>query len=336
MTDDPRVPFPALPPSGPERCGLVGEHPDMLKVYRLISVAAPTLASVLILGAPGSGRTAVAKCIHRNSILSDGPWLVVHLGALSPKEAEDELFGEEHDSGRGSISTRSGRLEQARGGTLFLEDVSSLSLATQARLVTALHAPHLERRRHGDARATEFRIIASSPRDLRPGLIAGTFREDLYFQLAVVTIPIPALADRGDDLLPLIAHFVTLLSRRHPARGTALTGISTSALRSLEAHAWGTNVSELRDLVERVVQRAKGDTLRLEDLPVEFRHEAQASEVADKTHASLAEMEAEHIARVLRDSQGMIHRAADILGVHRNTLTRKIRQYGIAGDDADD
>jgi len=335
MTDDPRIPFPAAAPPDPERCGLVGEHPDVLKVFRLISVAAPTLASVLILGPPGSGRTAIARCIHRNSVLADGPWLVVHLGALSPKEAEDELFGEEHDVGGGNISSRAGRLEQARGGTLFLEDVSSLSLAAQARLVAALHTPPIERRRHGDARSTEFRIIASAPRDLRFGLNAGTFREDLYFLLSVVTIPLPALSDRGDDLLLLLAHFVSDRARRNPAGGPILTGISTSALRSLEAHEWDANVSELRDLVDRVAPRVTGDTLRLEDLPEEFRHESTMAAVGAKTHPSLAEIEAQHIALVLRDSQGMIHRAAEILGVHRNTLTRKIRQYGIADADED-
>lgn len=329
MTENPRIPFPTLPPSGPERCGLVGEHPDMLKVFRLISVAAPTLASVLILGELGTGRTAVAKCIHRNSVLADGPWFVVHLGSLSAKEAEDELFGEEHDTGRGTISARSGRLEQSRGGTLFLEDISSLSMALQARLFTALQSPRIERRRHGDARSTEFRIIASAPRDLRPALAEGTFREDLYFRLAVVTIPLPSLSERGGDLLMLLAHFVGNLPRRLVPGAIPLTGISTAALRSLEAHVWTSNVSELRELVSQVAKVAKGDTLQLEDLPPAFRHDAQQEPAAVKAHASLAEMEAQHIAFVLGETNGMIHRAAEILGVHRNTLTRKIREYGL-------
>lgn len=328
MTDDTRIPFPMLPPSGPERCRLVGEHAEMLKVFRLISVAAPTLASVLIIGAPGTGRTAVAKCIHRQSDLGNGPWHVVHLGALTPKAAEEELFGEEHESGRGTISSRSGRLEQSRGGTLFLEDISELPMALQARLFTALHAPRLERRRHGDARSTEFRIIASSARDLRLALAEGAFREDLYFRLAVVTIPLPTLSERGSDLLLLLSHFVGILSRDEPS-SPVLTGIAADALRSLEAHEWSTNVAELRDLAAHVVKAASSETLHLEDLPPEFRHADPPAPVAGKSHASLAEVEAQHIAFVLGETDGMIHRAAEILGVHRNTLTRKIREYGI-------
>lgn len=328
MIEHARIPFPDALPMGPERCGLVGEHPDMLKVYRLISVAAPTLASVLILGAPGTGRTTVARCIHENSILSEGPWLAVRLSELTPEAAEIELFGEEQEGGDGGFRPGMGRLEQARGGTLFLEDASSLSLATQARLVTALHAPAIERRQHGGARSTEFRIIASAPRDLRLGLAAGTFREDLYFLLAVVTIPLPALADRGDDLLALLAHFVRLNAETQPTTGPELTGITPSALRSLEAHQWSSNVSELRDLVYGMCERATGDTVQLEDLPPEFRHEV-VPVVRNRALATLAEIEAEHIALVLRQSRGMIHRAAEILGVHRNTLTRKIREYGI-------
>lgn len=329
MTDDPRIPFPMLPPSGPERCRLVGEHPEMLKVFRLISVAAPTLASVLIIGAPGTGRTAVAKCIHRQSELSNGPWNVVHLGALTPKAAEDELFGEEHESGRGAIASRTGQLEQSRGGTLFLEDISSLPMALQARLFAALHAPRLERRRHADARSTEFRIIASAPSDLRIALAAGEFREDLYFRLAVVTIPLPTLSERGGDLLLLLAHFVGIGSRRAASGTPVLSGIATSALRSLEAHPWGTNVSELQALVALVVKGASSDTLQFADLPPEFRHEPTSASGAAKTHASLADVEAQHIAFVLGETNGMIHRAAEILGVHRNTLTRKIREYNI-------
>lgn len=329
MNAEDRIPFPAVPPSDPARCGLVGEHPDMQTVYRLISVAAPTLASVLIVGAPGSGRTVVARCIHRHSPLADGPFLVLRLGALSQQEAEDALFGEEHDTGRGSIARRSGRLEQSRGGTLYLEDIGALSLSTQARLVTALHAPQLERRRHGDARATEFRIIASSQRDPRQSLSEGTFRDDLYFRLAVVTVPIPPLGARGDDILLLLSHFANADAPREAGARPTLTGISAGALHSLEAHKWRTNVSELRALLANAAQSAPGETLRLEDLPTEFQHEEASSAEPDIAKASLAAVEAEHIARVLRETQGMIHQAAAILGVHRNTLTRKIRQYGL-------
>lgn len=328
-----RIAFPSVPESEPERCGLVGQHPAMLEVFRLMSLASPTLAPVLIVGELGTERETIAHCIHRHSVLSDGPWLSLHCGEFNEQQLEERLFGEESIAPGGTVARRPGCFEQSRGGTLFLDDVTALSLSLQLRLLRALQSPRIERRRHGDARAAEIRIVTGATRDPRESLLTNSFREDLFLRLSVVTLRVPRLADRGDDLLLLTAQIAGTASRRSDVAPRGVTGISREAFKLMAAYAWPGNVRELRLLIEQAVLAARGDTLGIHDLPTEFRAAAVArGRGPARPLPSLSEMEARHISLVLVETQGVIHRAADILGIHRNTLTRKMRQYRIRAD----
>lgn len=325
-----RLTFPDVPDFGPERCGLLGEHPAMLEVFRLMALAAPTLAPVLIFGEPGTEREAIARCLHKNSVLANGPWMAFDCSKYSARELEEGLFGEESVSETGTVARRPGCLEQSRGGTLFLDDITQLTLPLQQRLLRALQTPRIERRRHGDARASEIRIVAGASRSLREALTANTFREELYLRLAVVTLHVPRLADRGTDLLLLTAQTVATLAQRNGNSEMNVSGIAADAYTLLKSHTWPDNVRELRSVIEHAALAARTDTIRLQDLPTDFRSAAHEPTRHDATALpSLSEMESRHIALVLQETHGVIHRAADILGVHRNTLTRKIRQYGI-------
>jgi DNA-binding NtrC family response regulator len=327
-TETGRLAFPQVLPTAPERCGLVGNHPAMLEVFRLMSLAAPTLAPVLIYGEAGTEREAIAQCLHRNSVLAHGPWMPLKCSAFTERQLEVELFGEESVSASGAVARRPGCLERSRGGTLFLDDVTVLTVPLQQRLLRALQAPRIERRRHGSALASEIRIITGATHDLREALFTHTFREDLYLRLSVVTLRVPRLADRGSDLLLLIAHFAQEFARR--ADGRRVTGVTKEAYKLLQAHPWNDNVRELRALVEHATRVTTSDTIGAEDLPMEFRLNTERQLPGPPSPlASLSEIESRHIARVLHETHGVIHRAAEILGVHRNTLTRKIRQYGI-------
>lgn len=330
LTDPARIDLPDIPEHGPERCGLVGEHPTMLEVFRLMTLASPTLAPVLLFGESGTGRETIARCLHRHSVLAEGPWLAFHCADHDAQSQDEGLFGEESLSDRGVVSRRPGAFDQARGGTLFLDDVAALAPAVQLKLLRAMQTPRIERRRHGDARASEIRVIASASRDLREALATSAFREDLYLRLAVVTLHVPRLADRGQDLLLLTAYFISTMARRGDSIARTVTGISTDAYAMLRAHRWRGNVRELKSVIEQAAQAARTDTIRLHDLPAEFRMATKEHDRLDTAPLpSLSELEARHIALVLRETDGVIHRAAEILGVHRNTLTRKIRQYGI-------
>lgn len=332
-TEGGSVALPQVPAGRLERCTLIGEHATMREVYRLMARAAPTLVPVLLLGESGTGREAIARCIHDASPVAAGPWVAVQCASDKPEQLERELFGLEGESEQGSMTRELGGFEQASGGTIFLGDIADLTPALQARLLRAVQQGEIERIGSGEIIPVHTRIIASSTRDLRRAAADGRFREDLYFRLAIVTIHVPRLADRGDDLLLLVAGFVQHFLRRAKSSRT-VTHLGADALHALTSHRWAGNVRELRSAIEHAVLATSGDTIELSDLPDDFN--AAAGAVQDAGPAgrtgrtpSLAEMEARHIAFVLAETQGVIHVAAEVLGIHRNTLTRKIREYGL-------
>src|SRR5437016_4118753 len=220
-----------------------------------------------------------------------------------------------------------GRFEQAVGGTLFLDEIADMSVALQAKILRAVQEREIERVGGTDTIPVDVRLIAATNRDLKEAIKQGRFREDLYYRLAVVQIRLPRLGERGDDLLLLTAYFVRQFAERY---GKQIHAISDRALELLRNHAWVGNVRELRNVIERAVIVATDDTLRAEHLPEELRGGSEpAPEPESGGLATLADVEARHISRVLSHTSGQIGAAAEILGIHRNTLARKIKEYGL-------
>src|ERR1051325_1173343 len=306
---------------------LVGQSPAMLDVYKLLARVAASTATVLIQGESGTGKEVVARAVHLHGPKSTGAFVAVNCAAIPENLLESELFGHEKGAFTGAVTRKVGRFEHAAGGTLFLDEIADMSLALQAKILRAVQEREIERVGGSDTIPIDVRLIAATNRDLKEAIKQGRFREDLYYRLAVVTIRLPKLAERGDDLLLLTAFFISQFAERY---GKRITAISDRALDLLRAHAWVGNVRELRNVIERGVIVANDETLRAEHLPDEIRGEETA--LTDRPQGgllALAEVEARYIARVLAHTNGQIGAAAEILGIHRNTLTRKMKEYGL-------
>jgi DNA-binding NtrC family response regulator len=321
------VPLQDVDPDVVGQYALVGQSPAMLEVYKLMARVAPSTATVVVQGESGTGKEVVARAIHVNGPKASGPFVAVNCAAIPENLLESELFGHEKGSFTGAMARKIGRFEQAAGGTLFLDEIVDMSLALQAKILRAVQEREIERVGGGETIPVEVRLIAATNRDLKEAIAQGRFREDLYYRLAVVTIRLPKLAERGDDLVLLTAFFVRHFAERY---GKRIGAISDRALDLLRNHAWVGNVRELRNVIERAVIVASGDTLQVEHLPDELRGEEAA--LPDRPRGALltlAELEARHIARILAHTNGQIGAAAEILGIHRNTLTRKMKEYGL-------
>ncbi|HEX5137830.1 MAG TPA: sigma-54 dependent transcriptional regulator [Planctomycetota bacterium] len=304
---------------------LVGHSPAMLEVYKQIALVAQTPVTVLIQGESGTGKELVARAIHSNGSAPGGPFVAVNCAAIPENLLESELFGHEKGAFTGAVARKIGRFQQAQDGTILLDEVADMSLALQAKILRAIQEREIERVGGAEPIKVAARVIAATNRDLRAATDAGRFRADLFYRLAVVTITLPPLSERGDDLDLLTAHFVRLFGVRH---GKRITALSERAMAQLRKHSWSGNVRELGNVIERAVIGARDGTLRAEDLPEQLRREGGQGD-SDRTLVTLAEAEKKHISRVLEYTRGRIGDAAKILGIHRNTLTRKIRECGL-------
>jgi len=326
-TGETGIALPAADPAAAGQYALVGQSAAMLEVYKLLARVSPSTATVLIQGESGTGKEVVARAIHQNGPRAAGAFVAVNCAAIPENLLESELFGHEKGAFTGAVTRKPGRFELAIGGTLFLDEVADMSLALQAKILRAVQEREIERVGGGESIPVDVRLIAATNRNLRDAIAAQRFREDLYYRLAVVTIELPRLRDRGDDLLLLTSHFVHQFNARHNKQ---IRSVSDRALDVLRHHDWVGNVRELRNVVERAVIVATDDTLRVEHLADELRGEESALPgAAPGGLMTLAEAEARHIARVLAHTGGQISAAAELLGIHRNTLTRKIREYGL-------
>jgi two-component system response regulator AtoC len=320
------VPLPEVQHQAVGPYALVGQSPAMLEVYKLTARVAASSATVLIQGESGTGKEVVARAIHLNGTKAAGPFVAVNCAAIPENLLESELFGHEKGAFTGAIMRKMGRFEQAAGGTLFLDEIADMSLALQSKILRAVQEREIERVGGTETLPVDVRLLAATNRDLQAAIAQGRFREDLYYRLAVVTIRLPKLTDRGDDLVLLTAYFVRQFAERY---GKRIRALSDRALELLRSHPWVGNVRELRNVVERAVIVATDDTLRAEHLPEELRREEAALERPQAALPTLAELEARHITRVLAHTNGQVGAAAEILGIHRNTLTRKMKEYGL-------
>src|SRR5262245_13452063 len=302
---------------------VVATHPSMVALLRLVEQVAPSRASVLILGETGTGKELIAEMIHRASPRAKAPLVRLNCAALSESLLESELFGHEKGSFTGAVGRREGRFEQANGGTIFLDEVSEIPLATQVKLLRALQERTFERVGGNETLKVDVRIIAASNRDLKQRIAEGLFREDLYYRLNVVTIEIPPLRERKTDIAELATFF---LRRYAEENGKRLEGLSDDALRALEAYTWPGNVRELENAIERAVVLCKGARIETKHLPASM--DAEPGQAAPQIPGStIYDLERYAILRTLEACKGSTSKAATILGISPRKIQYKLHEY---------
>ena len=323
-------------PPGGALDNFTGASPAMDRVYRLIRKVAPTDANVLIEGPSGSGKELAARAIHSLSRRRGGPFVAVECAAISASLLETELFG----SVKGAYTDardRAGCFEAADGGTIFLDEIGEIDLATQVKLLRVLETRTFQRVGESATRKSDFRLVAATNRDLLRLMVDGKFREDLYYRLNVVDIRMPALKDHREDIPPLVSRFLREFAA---ANGAAVTSIEPAAMAALEGYDWPGNVRQLRNAVEKMVVLAAGSTLTVGDLPAEItervapppvpaRPQPPAEAQPTPAPATLAAGEREQILAALERCRGNKSRAAEELGISRRTIHRKLKEWNL-------
>jgi len=327
-------------PGLPSR-NLIGRSQAMLNVSKEIALSAESAANVLISGESGTGKEIVARLIHAHSKRA-GPFVAVNCAAIVDSLLESELFGHEKGAFTGASDRRAGKFEQAQHGTLFLDEVGELALPLQAKLLRALQERGFERVGGSELIRSDARIVAATNRDLRQRVTGGQFREDLFYRLQVISIHIPPLRERKEDI-PLLAH--ALMQKIGQVIGKPNLRISDDAIRLLLARDWPGNVRELENSLTQAMLHARTDliTLELFDTPAAPPSKEQDTappppgEIAHgEPVRTLEEVEAEYIQRVLDHTQGHKSRSCTILGISRPALDRKIRKFGLRVPDKQD
>jgi two-component system response regulator HydG len=313
--------------------GLVGNSPAMRKVDQLIDTVAPADTTVLILGESGTGKEVVAREIHTRSPRRYNPMVMAHLGALAEGVLESELFGHEKGAFTGARYHHKGKFEQADGGTIFLDEIGDISPRVQIELLRVLEEKSVTRVGGKQTIPTDFRVLAATNKDLDAMVREGTFREDLFWRLNVVTIDLPPLRERRGDIQPLAEHFLERLSRSMNRRGLVF---SKAALDLLVSYDWPGNVRELQNAVERAVVFGRPPEVLPKDLPGFVRGAAGGPGLPIAVEArALADVEREHIKAVLEETGWQITKAAGILDVDRGTLYNKIKRFGLQRPESD-
>ncbi len=316
-----RICFSASSP--PERLpyGLIGESETMQNVFKAISKAASSNATVLITGESGTGKELVARAIHYSSPRSASAFVPVNCGCIPEGLLESELFGYVKGSFTGAYESRAGFFQTADGGTIFLDEISETSLQMQVKLLRVLQEKEVQMVGSNRSRKVDVRVLASTNTHLPDLIKKGSFREDLYFRLNVITIELPPLRQRGDDIHLLIHHFAEKYSKE---LGKSIPSFSVEALQVLQnCHHWPGNVRELENIIHRLVVMTERDHIDVPDLPSMMRFSANRNANPCR---SLAEVEAEHIRIVLSTLKGNKSKAAEILGIDRKTLREKLKK----------
>lgn len=303
---------------------LLGGTAPMEKVFSLIETVAPTDAAILIYGETGTGKELVARAIHQRSRRSNMPFIPVHCSALTSSLLESDLFGHVKGAFTGAIKDRPGRFEIADGGTVFLDEIATLSQEIQIKLLRVLQEKTIER--VGDTRSThvDVHIISATNHSLTDLIRQGIFRKDLYYRIKVIQINLPPLRKRKSDVPILTRHFVKRFNRHH---GCNILTVSKESMRLLKSYSWPGNVRELENAIEHAVIIGKSNTLEPESIPEEIRDSSSMLSVGGEQDAPL---EQEKIRRILSETGGNVTHAAKKLGIHRSTLWRKMRELKIS------
>ncbi len=313
---------------------IIGDSVVIRELRRQIELTAPTQGRVLMFGENGTGKELVARTIHSLSLRRDEPFVEMNCAAIPEELIESEMFGHVKGAFTGAIENKPGRFLLADGGTLFLDEIGDMSLKTQAKVLRVLQEQAFEPV-GGTTLRVDVRVLAATNKDLTREIAAGRFREDLYFRLNVLPIRVPPLRERSQDIRLLAAHFVDLFSRQYGR----IKSLAPDTIPALEGHRWPGNVRELKNMMERLVILAPGDRIGMADLSPALGSDAVAPAAApvrngpERSYASLKEgredFERRFIMRKLDEAGGNVVRAAELLGLERSNLYRKMRAYRI-------
>jgi DNA-binding NtrC family response regulator len=348
---------------------ILGISRPMEELFARLRVVAPARTTILVVGESGTGKELVANALHHNSPRRGRAFVALNCGAIPREIIESELFGHERGAFTGALVKRVGRIEQAHGGTLFLDEVSEMPPDLQVKFLRVLEEKRVTPVGGNESRDADFRLVAATNRDLRAEIDAGRFRQDLYYRLSVVTVEIPPLRERRDDIPLLVERFRDVFAKEHDR---AVTGVTPGALTALVGYAWPGNVRELKNVVESAVLFAAGPRIDLGDLPAAVRGRATAPvptkpfsgewpavrteasappeaapappapeesvSIATLVGKTMAEIEREAILTALQVTGGNRRRAAESLGIGLRTLQRKLKEYqgGSVGEDDDE
>jgi len=307
---------------------IVGESPRLKSVLQQVALVAPTDATVLILGETGTGKELVARAIHKLSHRSARPFIRVNCAAIPPSLIVSELFGHEKGAFTGALQRRLGRFEAANGGTIFLDEIGELPMETQIALLRVIQERELERIGSSQSIPVDVRIIAATNRDLEAAVIAGTFREDMFYRLNVFPIDVPSLRERLEDIPLLVEHLVDRFAKKV---GKEFRTIKMNTIELLQSYDWPGNIRELQNVIERSVILSVGDVFSIDETWI--RRELRPSRTIRPLAASMADREREMIEAALAESEGRIagpSGAAAKLGIPRQTLDSKIASLQIS------
>ncbi|MDI1435282.1 sigma-54-dependent transcriptional regulator [Polyangium sorediatum] len=350
----------ASPREGSARFGIIGESQPIHDLYAIIERVSDTPTTVLITGESGTGKELVARALHENSGRRDRPFIKVNCAAIPKDLMESELFGYERGAFTGAVASKPGRFELASGGTLFLDEIGEIPNEMQVKLLRVLQESEFERVGGIKTIRVDVRLVAATNRDLKREIGAGSFREDLFYRLNVVSIALPALRERRTDIPPLVSYFIAKFNAR---LRKSIEGVEPDALERLASYGWPGNIRELENVIERAVLFADGARIRLEDLSEEVRSNAgpssavaasvpasaegarppspsspdpqqgESASIADglkeQVKAAMSKLERDLIVRALKQTQGNVTHAARLLKISRKGLQLKMKELGL-------
>jgi len=309
---------------------MIGEHPKMMEVARMINKIAPTSTTVLIYGESGTGKELVARAIHDGSPRHDKAFFAINCAAIPDSLMESELFGHEKGSFTGAGTREIGLFEAAEGGTVFLDEIGEMNIAMQAKLLRAIQEKEIRRVGGKTNIPVDVRIISATNKDLEQETRKGAFREDLFYRLNVIRITLPPLRERGNDIVTLANFF---LKKYSTATGIPVKGIGKPALKILLEYTWPGNVRQLESVIERGVLMAESDHIQPEDLPAEVHHDVTPGRLPFEFPAggiSIDELERDLIIKAMQRADWVISKAAPLLGMSYKTLQYRLEKFGIS------